>query len=45
MGESTKEIAEKGKAWYLSEEGKAISDTVNRTGVDASWEEHFAENK
>jgi hypothetical protein len=45
MGNSTKDIAEKGKAWYLSEEGTAFRDAVNRISVDASWKEHFAEHR
>jgi hypothetical protein len=42
-GGATAQIADKGKTWFLSEEGQETSRTVNNIGVDASWEQYFAQ--
>jgi hypothetical protein len=42
-GASMREIEQKGKAWYLSEEGQATSRTVGHLGTDPSWEQYFAQ--
>ena len=34
---------EKGKAWFVSEEGQSISRAIAHVGVDPHWEEHFAQ--
>ncbi len=41
-GGATAQIADKGKTWFVSEEGQETSRTVGNIGVDASWEQYFA---
>jgi hypothetical protein len=42
-GTSTANIEERGRAWLISAEGKAISQAVDHVGVDPEWEQHFAQ--
>jgi hypothetical protein len=38
-------VEEKGKAWFLSEEGQTISRAIDHVGVDPLWEEHFSHSQ
>jgi hypothetical protein len=44
-GSSVADIEGKGKAWFLSEEGKAASRAIGRIGIDSSWEQYFAKKR
>jgi hypothetical protein len=44
-GSSTPDIERKGKAWSLSDEGKAASRNLGNVGVDRSWQEYFEQEK
>ncbi|MGC2161834.1 MAG: hypothetical protein WA634_08005 [Silvibacterium sp.] len=42
-GASTASIEEKGKIWFISEEGKATTQLVDHVGVDPAWEQYLAQ--
>jgi hypothetical protein len=42
-GASASEIGEKGKAWWSSAEGTALTRVVSHVGVDPSWEQYLAQ--
>lgn len=42
-GTAVADISEKGKAWFVSQEGKAISGAVGQVGVDPGWKQYFAQ--
>lgn len=44
-GSSTADIDRKGKAWILSDEGKAASRSIGNVGVDGSWQQYFEQKK
>jgi hypothetical protein len=41
-GTSTANIAEEGRVWFISEEGKAITRVVDHVGIDPTWEQYLA---
>jgi hypothetical protein len=41
-GSTSADAAEKGKAWFLSDEGQKISHAIDRVGVDTAWEEYLS---
>jgi len=44
-GTSTADIGEKGRVWFISEEGKAITDVVGHVGVDPAWEQYLTQER
>jgi hypothetical protein len=42
-GTSTANIAEKGRVWFISEEGTAIFDVVGHVGIDPKWEQYLTQ--
>jgi hypothetical protein len=42
-GTSTADIGEKGRVWFIGEEGKAITRVVDHVGIDPMWEQYLAQ--